>query len=167
MSPLVASAQDLPAAEQPVQESERTRVAIADRARGENSTTTEERARAELLDALERWVAATNARDLAEQMAFYPERVPVFYLWRDASRAAVRAEKRRVIGDAERVDIKVEQPQIIVEPGAHQARMYFRKQYVIRGDRGPREGEVLQELRWENGDAGWRIVGERDLTVLR
>lgn len=151
--------------EEPAQPAAQTRVAVAKQASRQSRS--EAAARQELAVAFERWVAATNARDLDEQIAFYPERVPVFYLWRDASRSAVRAEKKRVISDAEWIDIKAETPQIVFEPSGNQARMYFRKEYAIRSERGLREGEVLQELRWENGPNGWQIVGERDLRVLR
>jgi hypothetical protein len=45
--------------------------------------------------------------------------------------------------------------------------MRFRKQYVIRVDGRERRGEVIQQLQWQRTDEGWRIVGERDLRVLR
>lgn len=121
---------------------------------------------AELHSAVTDWVAATNARDLNAQIAFYPDRVPAFYRWRNASRAAVFAEKRRVFERAELIDIKIEPPQILIGEDGASARMYFRKQYAIVGERIEREGEVLQELRWVRTAGGWKIVSERDLRVL-
>lgn len=89
-----------------------------------------------------------------------------FYLWRDVPKAAVLAEKRRVFEQAGTIRITMEPPQILVDGGALSARMYFRKQYVIKG-RVNRQGEVLQELRWIKGEDGWKIVSERDLRVIR
>ena len=64
------------------------------------------------------------------------------------------------------IRITMEPPQILVDDSALSARMYFRKQYVIKG-RVNRQGEVLQELRWIKGEDGWKIVSERDLRVIR
>ncbi len=44
--------------------------------------------------------------------------------------------------------------------------MRFRKRYNIEGIRNSR-GEVLQELRWAKTDEGWKIIGERDVRVIR
>jgi hypothetical protein len=124
-------------------------------------------ARRELVVAAFQWLDATLAGDFAAQSRFYPERLPVFYLWRDVPKAAVMDEKRRVFEKAETIDIKMEAPQLLVDPGAHTGRMYFRKTYVIRGEKLNRVGEVLQELRWEKEIDGWKIVSERDLRVIR
>lgn len=125
-------------------------------------------ARRELVIAAFQWLDATLARDFAAQSAFYPERMDAFYLWRDVPKSAVMAEKRRVFDAARTIDIRIDPPQLLVDPGARSGRMYFRKTYVIAG-RGKlnRNGEVLQELRWAKQDDGWKIVSERDLRVIR
>lgn len=123
-------------------------------------------ARSELHAALTQWIAATNAKDLDAQLEFYPPRMQAFYLWRDTSREAVLAEKRRVFEEADVVDIRIEAPQIVFEPREQTARMYFRKRYLIVNEREEREGEVLQELRWKKHADGWKIMSERDLRVL-
>lgn len=123
-------------------------------------------AQAELRDALDRWVAATNARNVERQMNFYGERVSAFYLTRNATRERVRAEKSRVIGGASAVNVSAGEPDISVSPDGRTATMRFRKRYQIDGG-GSRRGEVLQELRWRrSSDGNWRIVSERDLRVL-
>ena len=124
-------------------------------------------ARRELVAAVFEWIEATNGRDFDSQEKFYPDKMAAFYLWREVPRAAVLAEKRRVFKSAKTIDIKADAPQIIVEPGGHAARMYFRKSYTIDGSRRNRTGEVLQELRWEKQPEGWKIVSERDLRVIR
>ncbi|HYP54230.1 MAG TPA: hypothetical protein VEQ42_11850, partial [Pyrinomonadaceae bacterium] len=124
-------------------------------------------ARAELRAALDRWIAATNARNVERQMNFYGDSVNAFYLKRNATRELVRAEKSRVIGGASAVNVSAGEPDISVSPDGRAATMRFRKRYQIDGGAGARRGEVLQELRWRrSADGTWRIVSERDLRVL-
>jgi ketosteroid isomerase-like protein len=124
-------------------------------------------ARDELRSALGEWVAATNARDIGRQMDFYAPTVNAYYLSRNASREAVRAEKTRVFSRADAVDVQAGPPDISVSGDGQTAVMRFRKRYRIQGGAGERSGEVLQELRWRRTPGGWKIVGERDLRVLR
>jgi hypothetical protein len=122
--------------------------------------------RAALKTALDEWIAATNRRDLTRQMTFYPPTVSVFYRARNVPRTAVLAEKRRLFGRAEVVDVKAGPPDIVLDaPGA--ATMRFRKTYDIRGPQATRRGEVVQELRWAKTPSGWKITGERDAEVIR
>jgi hypothetical protein len=126
-------------------------------------------ARRELVTAAFQWLDATLARDFAAQSTFYPERMDVFYLWRDVPKSAVIAEKRRVFERARTINITMEPPQLLVDPSARSGRMYFRKTYVIAGKEKKlnRTGEVLQELRWVKQADGWKIISERDLRVIR
>ncbi|MCA1613146.1 MAG: nuclear transport factor 2 family protein [Acidobacteria bacterium] len=121
---------------------------------------------AQLRAALGAWVAATNARDIERQMEFYDSRVGVYYLSRNASRAAVRAEKSNAFARASAVDVRADDPQITLAPDGRTATMRFRKQYAIEGAGQERRGAVLQELRWRRTPAGWKITGERDLLVV-
>jgi hypothetical protein len=45
--------------------------------------------------------------------------------------------------------------------------MRFRKVYDIRNARNSRSGEVIQELRWQQTNRGWKIFSERDIKVIR
>jgi ketosteroid isomerase-like protein len=121
----------------------------------------------ELRAALGEWVAATNARDVGRQMNFYAPTVDAFYLSRNASRDAVRAEKSRVFAAAAAVNVEAAPPDIRLSRDGHTAVMRFRKRYQITGGAGERSGEVLQELRWRRTPKGWKIVSERDLRVLQ
>lgn len=120
-----------------------------------------------LRGALGEWVAATNARDISKQMNFYDSRVNAFYLSRNATREAVRAEKARVLGRAETVEVSAGEPDIRLSRDGRTAVMRFRKKYAISGGVPERRGEVLQELRWRRTRDGWKIVSERDLRVLQ
>ena len=140
--------------------------AVAEPTTSPESSATEKAARRELVVAVFEWIEATNRRDFDAQAAFYPERMDAFYLWRNVSRAAVLAEKRRVFDQALEIEIDADAPQLIVEPGGASARMYFRKTYAIDGPKRDRAGVVLQELRWERQRDGWKIISERDLRVI-
>jgi serine/threonine protein kinase/ketosteroid isomerase-like protein len=123
-------------------------------------------ARAQLQSALSDWVAATNNRDLDNQMAFYAPTLNVFYLKRNATQASVRAEKRRIQSHAESIQVRVSEPEIQIDPNGQTAMMRFHKSWSFAG--ANREtGEVIQELRWRKTDSGWKIVSERDVEVIR
>ena len=120
------------------------------------ASTAAERADAESLrGALEEWVAATNARDIARQMSFYAPTVRAFYLTRDVPARDVRREKARVFARAEVIDVRAEEPEIIFRDSGSVAIMRFRKRYRIEGGPASRRGEVLLELRWRRTPGGW------------
>ena len=120
----------------------------------------------QLRGALTGWIDATNARDLDRQMSFYDARVETFYLARDASRQAVRAEKSAVFSRATKVDVRADPPRITLSADGRTATMRFRKQFAVEGGGADRRGAVVQELRWRRTPRGWKIVGERDLRVV-
>ena len=124
-------------------------------------------AEASLRGALGEWIAATNARDIGRQMSFYGQQVNAFYRTRNVPREAVRAEKSRVFGSAEVIDVRAGEPEIRLSPDGQTAIMRFRKKYNIAGGGEDRRGEVLQELRWRRTGEGWKIVSERDLRVIQ
>ena len=125
------------------------------------------RAADQLRTALDEWLAATNARDIERQMTFYLPTLQAFYLRRTVPRAAVRAEKARVFAHARRIEIRAAEPEILFADEGAAAIMRFRKSYMIEGGGQDRRGEVVQELRWQRTPAGWRIMSERDVRVLR
>jgi ketosteroid isomerase-like protein len=115
---------------------------------------------------LDRWIDSTNQRDINGQMAFYMPQLQAFYLVRNASLNAVRAEKTRVFARAKSIDIRAAEPEIIFQDGGRTAVMRFRKKYsVVNGTRNQR-GEVVQELRWRRTPGGWKIFSERDIRVI-
>lgn len=121
---------------------------------------------AALRSSLERWISATNARDIGGQMDFYAARVRAFYLARDVTRAFVRAEKSRVFSSARSIDIRAEEPEIVFQDDGRTAVMRFRKTYRIEDGPRSRRGAVIQELRWQRAADGWKIFSERDIRVL-
>jgi hypothetical protein len=121
----------------------------------------------ELRQSFNSWLEATNQRDIEKQMRFYNSRVNRYYRTRGASPEAVRAEKSRVFGRADTVSVEAGEPSVTLSPDGKQATMRFRKRYNIEGEGVDRRGEVIQELRWQRVNGRWRIVGERDVKVVR
>ena len=119
-----------------------------------------------LRKALVEWIAATNNRDIDRQMTFYVPRLRAYYLTRNTSRSFVREEKARVFANADVIDIRAEEPEIIFQDGGRTAIMRYRKKYRVDNGRRSRRGNVIQELRWQRVGQEWRIFSERDIKVL-
>jgi YD repeat-containing protein len=120
-----------------------------------------------LRGALDGWVAATNARDLERMMRFYSPEVEAYYRARNVSQDFVRADRTRLFERSEAIEVRVTAPEITMSPDNSTATMRFRKGYVMKVRGRERRGEVLQVLQWRRTDEGWKIIGERDIKVLR
>ena len=116
---------------------------------------------------LESWVAATEAKDIDRQMEFYMPTLQAYYLTRGTPKKLVRAEKSSIFAGTTAVEIRAEEPEIVFLRGGQAAVMRFRKRYRIERRGQSRRGEVLQELRWQKTDDGWKIYSERDIRVIR
>ena len=73
-------------------------------------------ARRELVTAAFQWLEATLARDFVAQSTFYPGKDGCLYLWRDVPKSAAVAEKRRVFEQARTINIRIDPPQLLVDP---------------------------------------------------
>jgi len=132
---------------------------------GPGATSDDEGVLRESVDVL---LAATNQRDLSGVLAFYPERVPRFYLTRDVPRDVVAADKARQFRQATVLDVRRTSDVVLtIDPAGDAAVMRFTKRYIITGPGLDRQGESLHELHWAKRETGWTIVSERDLRVLR
>ena len=120
-----------------------------------------------LAAALNGWLEATRARDVEKQMSFYAPGLRAYYLKRYVPSSVVRADKAELFGRARRVEISADEPEISYGKNAPTASMRFRKSYSIESDAGGRSGEVIQELVWRKTKDGWKIISERDVTVVR
>ena len=116
--------------------------------------------------ALNQWIDATNSRDIDKQMSFYMPQLKAFYLARNASLSLVRAEKNRAFTTATSIDVRAAEPEIIFQDSGRTAVMRFRKKYNIVNGSKSRRGEVVQELRWQQTNNGWKIFSERDIKVI-
>ncbi|MGI8639508.1 MAG: protein kinase domain-containing protein [Pyrinomonadaceae bacterium] len=156
-----APLEKIPAPEKPV-----PLIAELDNQNQAGEVTPEGSPQAELNTTLDKWITATNARDVDGQMSYYAPRVDAYYRTRNTSQNAVRTDKIRAFERATSVDIKTDKPEITVSPNGRSAKMRFRKKYVIKEGQRSRNGEVIQELQWVKSDSGWRIVSERDIKVV-
>jgi len=120
-----------------------------------------------LSNALEKWVAATNGRDIRKHLSFYMPRLRAFYLSRNVPREAVRIERARAFERADLIQVRALAPETIFTEDGRVAIMRFRKQYVTARGSQSHRGEVIQELRWRRTNEGWKIFSERDVRVLR
>lgn len=118
-----------------------------------------------LHDALKLWVDANNKGDVETQMTFYASPVQRYYLQRNVSLNAVRAEKEILFRNQSATDFQVGGVQITLDKARQNAKMRFYKRYLIESGRTSRRGEVLQELGWAKTPQGWKIVSERDVRV--
>jgi hypothetical protein len=112
-------------------------------------------------------LSATNDKNVDAQMQFYAPVLRRYYLRNNYSRAAVRAEKARLLARADSVQMSAGEPEISLEQNGRAARVRFRKDYEITSNGGTQRGAVLQELLLIKRDDDWHIVSERDLRVLR
>ncbi len=78
----------------------------------------------------------------------------------------MREEKAHVFANADVIDIRAEEPEIIFQDGGRTAIMRYRKKYRVDNGRRSRRGNVIQELRWQRVGPEWRIFSERDIKVL-
>jgi hypothetical protein len=116
---------------------------------------------------LESWVAATNGKNLRKHLSFYMPRLKAFYLTRNVTREEVRSERARAFGRADLIEVHAIAPETIFVEGGRVAIMRFRKKYLTKRGAQSHRGEVIQELRWQRTEQGWKIFSERDIKVVR
>lgn len=112
------------------------------------------------------WLAATNARDLEKLMQFYSPQMEAFYRARNVSQDVVRADRTRLFGRADALEVSTGAPEITLSGDGRTATMSFNKEYFMRVNGRERRGKVVQQLRWQLTNEGWKIVSERDIKVL-
>jgi len=122
---------------------------------------------ASLRSTLNDWVAATNARDLERMLQFYNSEVDIYYRARNVSQDFVRADRTRLFQRADAVEVNIGAPEITISSDDRTATMKFRKGYVMKMQGRERRGDVIQQMQWRLTDEGWKIIGERDIRVLR
>jgi ketosteroid isomerase-like protein len=121
---------------------------------------------ASLRSTFDAWLAATNARDLEALMKFYNPQMEAFYRARNVSQDVVRADRTRLFERAEALEVSTGAPEITVSGDGRTATMTFTKDYFMRVGGRERRGKVIQQLRWQLTNEGWKIVSERDTRVL-
>jgi YD repeat-containing protein len=121
---------------------------------------------ASLRSSFDAWLVATNARDLERLLKFYSPQMEAFYRARDISQDVVRADRTRLFERAEALEVSTGAPEITMSGDGRAATMSFSKEYFMRANGRDRRGKVIQQLRWQLTNEGWKIVSERDIKVL-
>jgi eukaryotic-like serine/threonine-protein kinase len=111
----------------------------------------------------DRWLTATNNRDVDSQMDLYTDEIDTFYRSRHTSLDDVREHKAMVYNRASSIDMRASEPEIKIDDDGQKATMRFRKEWVIKGKSSSR-GQAMQELRLAKTEEGWKITGERNLS---
>jgi ketosteroid isomerase-like protein len=111
----------------------------------------------------DRWLTATNNRDVDSQMDLYTDEIDTFYRSRHTSLDDVREHKAMVYNRASSIDMRASEPEIKIDDGGQKATMRFRKEWVIKGKSSSR-GRAMQELRLAKTEEGWKITGERNVS---
>jgi len=89
---------------------------------------------AELNASLNKWITATNARDVDGQMNYYAPKVNSYYLSRNTSQDAVRSDKKRAFERATSVDIKTDKPRLSSAPTVAARRCVSEKNTLLKKD---------------------------------
>lgn len=111
----------------------------------------------------DRWLTATNNRDVDSQMDLYTDEIDTFYRSRHTSLDDVREHKAMVYNRASSIDMRASEPEIKIDDDGQKATMRFRKEWIIKGKSSSR-GRAMQELRLAKTDEGWKITGERNVS---
>lgn len=82
-------------------------------------------------------------------------------------RAKLCVARERAFERADLIEVHAIAPETIFVDDGRVAIMRFRKQYLTRIGARSQRGEVIQELRWQRTNQGWKIFSERDVRVLR
>jgi serine/threonine protein kinase/ketosteroid isomerase-like protein len=111
----------------------------------------------------DRWLTATNNRDVDSQMDLYLDKIDTFYRSRHTSLDDVREHKSKVYSGASSIDMRASEPEIKIDDDGQKATMRFRKEWVIKGKSSSR-GRATQELKLAKTEDGWKITGERNVS---
>ncbi|MDX1934111.1 MAG: serine/threonine-protein kinase [Capsulimonadales bacterium] len=168
-TPPLSTPAPLPSSESPVSGKKTSEDAIADTAAPTpDSFISDEELLGDLEGFVKAWIEASEKRDVAWMMEFYPEQLDRYYTLVDVPFEHVRRDKERIFSRARRVEMRIRNLRITLSPDRRGATLRYRKDYRITGGPGEREGAVEEELRVrrDDPDEDWKILYERNPRVL-
>ncbi|HEV7377199.1 MAG TPA: zinc ribbon domain-containing protein [Pyrinomonadaceae bacterium] len=118
----------------------------------------------EVTSTLYNWAAATQAHDLDAHMSYYADTLDTYYLRSNVSSDFVRSDKSRAYSRYHKLDVKLSNFEVTVDPSGTHAAAVFDKTFNFEGDK-LLSGSVRQALWLRKIDGRWRITGEKDLRV--
>ncbi len=113
---------------------------------------------------LNRWAAASMARDLDAHMSYYADTLDVYYSKSGVSASQVRADRARAYEVYSTLDIRLTNLKVAVERSGERASATFDKTWNFEGSKYS-SGSVQQKIWLAKRDGRWLITGEKDLQV--
>lgn len=132
-----------------------------------DSNASQSNAQSEVAFTLEVWASALARGDLNSHMSYYADELNPYLLTKHTvSKAAVRAEKSRLLATDTLVTVDLDEFQIQSPPRWATAR--FRKTWETRdGEHHITRHQTWSQVRLERLEGGWVITSEQDLPVPR
>ncbi|HKQ06461.1 MAG TPA: protein kinase [Blastocatellia bacterium] len=117
-------------------------------------------------DAVSRWNASLEARNLNAHMSYYAPRLHTYFLKDNVDRNAARAEVADTLARYAKLKIRTSPLAISVDPSGNHAVVTFEKNWDFQGKQ-PWSGAAVERVWLDRQDGRWRITGVRDLKQLR
>ncbi|HJQ27556.1 MAG TPA: protein kinase [Blastocatellia bacterium] len=117
-------------------------------------------------DAVSRWNAALEARNLDAHLSYYAPHLHTYFLKDNVDRSTARAEVAAALSRYSKLKIRTSPLAISVDPSGNHAVVTFEKDWNFEGKQ-PWSGAAVERLWLDRLNGRWRITGVRDLKQLR
>jgi serine/threonine protein kinase len=114
---------------------------------------------------LDSWAGAARAHNLDLQMTYYTDVVSPYFGRRSASRAEIRADRSVAYRRYPRLDIQLNNINVVVDSSGTQATATFDKSFTFSSDERSFSGIVNTRVWLTKFGPQWLITGEKDLKV--
>jgi ketosteroid isomerase-like protein len=120
----------------------------------------------EVRDAVSRWNAALESRNLNAHMAYFAPRLHTYFLKDNVDRNAARAEVANALSRYSKLKIRTGPLAVSVDPSGDHAVVTYEKSWDFEGKQ-PWSGAAVERLWLDRLNGRWRITGVRDLKQIR
>jgi serine/threonine protein kinase len=120
----------------------------------------------EVRNAVSRWNAALESRNLDAHMAYYAPHLHTYFLKDNVDRNAARAEVADAMARYSKLKIRTSPLAVSVDPSGNHAVVTYEKSWDFEGKQ-PWSGAAVERLWLDRLNGRWRITGVRDLKQIR
>lgn len=120
----------------------------------------------EVRNAVGRWNAALESRNLDAHMAYYAPHLHTYFLKDNVDRNAARAEVANALSRYSKLKIRTSPLAVSVDPSGNHAVVTYEKSWDFEGKQ-PWSGAAVERLWLDRLNGRWRITGVRDLKQIR
>jgi serine/threonine protein kinase/ketosteroid isomerase-like protein len=120
----------------------------------------------EVRNAVSRWNAALESRNLDAHMAYYAPRLHTYFLKDNIDRNAARAEVANAMSRYSKLKIRTSPLAVSVDSSGNHAVVTYEKSWDFEGKQ-PWSGAAVERLWLDRLNGRWRITGVRDLKQIR